>query len=307
VDSGPPSTPYRVIHGALAYLRTPGREINLIDVTGTPDAPVVRFHVERALVPEELAERSLEPLPDRIDGVARKIVVGRYRLQRFGPPRSANQRRVDPLVGGVSISRSNQVSAGTLGGLVHDSASGDPLLLSNFHVLVARWGVRPGTQQIVQPGRLDGGGLGDAVGSYLRHGMDDHLDAAIASVDGSRRLVAQQYGIGAYRGRTEPFLGQHVVKQGRSTQRTQGVVTGINGQAVFNYGSVRWRIREIVSIDPVPGSPIVSGPGDSGSFWLDAQTHTAVALHFAGSDQPERALAIDLGPVCEALAVDVPA
>jgi endonuclease G len=301
------ATPYSVVNAILGYLRTVAREINLVDVSGTPDAPVVRFHVERKIVPEELAARDLDPLPKRIDRVPTDIIVGRYRLDRAVAARAANQRRVDPLVGGISISRTSQVSAGTLGGLVHDRSTGDPMLLSNFHVLAARWGVLPGGQRVVQPGTLDGGGPGDFIATYVRHGMDDHVDAAVASIEGPRRLVASQFGLGTYGGRAAPTLGQRLIKCGRTTQHTEGVVTGIEGQAVFTYGGVRWRIRGIASIDPAPGSPVVSGPGDSGSMWIDAGTRAAVALHFAGSDQPERALAIDLGPVCDALAVDIPA
>ena len=40
-------------------------------------------------------------------------------------------------------------------------------------------------------------------------------------------------------------------------------------------------------------------------LWLDAATDSAVGLHFAGSNFPERGLAIDLPSVLEALEVDL--
>jgi endonuclease G len=295
------------VRQTLEYLRTGSREINLVDLTGAPEAPVLRFHVDRKLGAEQLEARGLDALPRSIGEVPAEIVVGKYWLQRFGATRLPAQRRLDPLVGGISISREGQMSAGTLGALVYDNSTGVPLLLSNFHVLAGKWGVRPGTQRIVQPGVLDGGDAGDAVATYLRDAMDDHLDAAVAGLNGSRSLVATQYGIGEYHGRTPPVLGQRLVKYGRTSGETEGVVSGIAGQAMFSYGSIRWRISDVISIDPVEGSSIVSEPGDSGSCWLDWQTHAPVGLHFAGSDQPERALALDLGAVCRALDVDLPA
>ena len=49
----------------------------------------------------------------------------------------------------------------------------------------------------------------------------------------------------------------------------------------------------------------VSRPGDSSSLWLARETRHAVGLHFAGSDVPERALAIDIQSVLTALDVDL--
>jgi endonuclease G len=49
----------------------------------------------------------------------------------------------------------------------------------------------------------------------------------------------------------------------------------------------------------------VSAAGDSGSLWLDESTMRVIGLHFAGSNQPERALALDIQPVLDALNVDL--
>lgn len=42
-----------------------------------------------------------------------------------------------------------------------------------------------------------------------------------------------------------------------------------------------------------------------GSEWLEELTMHAVGLHFAGSDDPERALALDINSVLGALNVDM--
>ena len=44
---------------------------------------------------------------------------------------------------------------------------------------------------------------------------------------------------------------------------------------------------------------------DSGSYWLEAGTMSVVGLHFAGSDRPERSLAMDMQPVLVALNVEM--
>ncbi|HTO48795.1 MAG TPA: hypothetical protein VML91_14240 [Burkholderiales bacterium] len=49
----------------------------------------------------------------------------------------------------------------------------------------------------------------------------------------------------------------------------------------------------------------MSDGGDSGSLWLDASMDACVALHFAGSNVPERALGMDIGRVLDALGVDL--
>lgn len=62
-------------------------------------------------------------------------------------------------------------------------------------------------------------------------------------------------------------------------------------------------IGNVVTIDPHSSFEQVSGPGDSGSLWLDERTMQAVGLHFAGSNRPERALALDIQPVLAAMDV----
>jgi endonuclease G len=64
-------------------------------------------------------------------------------------------------------------------------------------------------------------------------------------------------------------------------------------------------IRSVMNIVPLGGGSEVSEPGDSGSLWVDEETHAAVGLHFAGSDDPETALAIDMAQVLKALHVTV--
>ena len=81
-------------------------------------------------------------------------------------------------------------------------------------------------------------------------------------------------------------------------------MTGIEGVTRIDYAGIQRLIRQVVSIDPVAGGE-VSRPGDSGAIWLEYPECNGVGLHFAGSDDPERALALDLGAVLTALDVEL--
>ena len=97
-----------------------------------------------------------------------------------------------------------------------------------------------------------------------------------------------------------------VIKSGRASEITYGRVSGVEGTAKMTYsGGVTRLIRNVMTIDRrVEGSQVSTG-GDSGSWWLEEETMNVVGLHFAGSDDPERALAIDMQPILDALKVDI--
>ena len=276
--------------------------------------PAIRFHVAKKLrgfaLESAFAAGATAPLPAQVGGFETDVLEGRYRPHWWFPwgwrPTTASRRlgRSDPLRGGISLSREGGYGAGTLGGIVTDRASGGPMILSNWHVLVADWATRPGVAAY-QPGRRDGGSSEDRVGAYARDAMASNLDAAVATLDGKRGHSSEQLDLGRVAGAGEPDLGVRVVKSGRTTAITHGVVTGIDGTAKIRYGPIDRLIRRVVTIDPVPGSSVVSDGGDSGSLWLDAATRACVALHFAGSNLPERALGMDIAPVLEALGVDL--
>ena len=158
----------------------------------------VRVHVHRKLEGVSL-ERAVvagetRVLPDEVDGTPVDVLEGTYRPYLFGlsaptaghvAAAGSRSRRVDPLVGGASISDERRITAGTLGGKVIDEATGAEMLLSNWHVLVGNWSVRPG-QRIYQPGRLDGGMATDTVAILTRDAMSVGLDGAVAALTGTR-------------------------------------------------------------------------------------------------------------------------
>jgi hypothetical protein len=170
-------------------------------------------------------------------------------------------------------------------------------------LLVGSWAARAG-EPIYQPGQLDGGTAADTVATLSRDAMAAGLDAAVATLTGSRRLVNDQLGLGLVTGLRKAELGMRVTKSGRTSGVTDGRVTGVEGTARIRYGYLDRIIREVVTIEPIDGRQVTAA-GDSGSMWCESETMEAVALHFAGSDIPERGLGMDIQAVLTALDVQL--
>jgi endonuclease G, mitochondrial len=273
--------------------------------------PAIRFHVAKKLsglaLERAVGAHETAPLPSSVGEFETDVIEGRYRPHwwMWRPTMSSPRlRRHNPLRGGISVSREGQYGPGTLAGVVLDRTTGDPMLLSNWHVFVADWWTRPGVA-VYQPGRRDGGTFQDLVARYTRDAMGANLDAAVAAAADSRRLSNEQLELGPVQGLAEPEPGMQVVKSGRQTGITYGEVTGVDGTAKLRYGFLDRVIRRVVTIEPIAGAGEVSDGGDSGSLWLDAASRACVALHFAGSNVPERALGMEIGPVLDALGVDL--
>lgn len=216
-----------------------------------------------------------------------------------------HDRMVDPMLGGVSVGNAWLAGAGTLGGKVVDRR-GDQMLLSNWHVLAGRWWIGNGAP-ISQPGRLDGGGTGYVVAYLARDAWRSRLDAAVATLAvGSRQLVNDQLEIGAVTGAATPAPRMRVTKSGRTTGVTWGIVSSILPGRMISYADGLPRtVRDIWAIEPELVGDRVSGRGDSGAMWLDADSRRAVGIHFAGESNPPRALAMGMPAVLDALAVDI--
>ena len=275
----------------------------------------IRVHVKQKLAGPAL-EAATEAgrtafIPPEIGGFPTDVLQGTYQLhpwrswRPWQPSTEVDVRaaRSNPMQGGISISDEFHVACGTLGGKVHDRITGAEMILSNWHVLAADWHARRG-QLIYQPGRLDGGTAMNAVARLTRDAMAVNLDAAVATLTGSRPLTGEQLGVGTVTGAGSGQLGLQVVKSGRKSRITYGRIVEIDSTARIRYGYLERIIRNVMSIEPLNGGEI-SMPGDSGSWWLNAETSEAIGLHFAGTNLPERALALDMPLVLDALGVDI--
>jgi len=272
-----------------------------------------------ALVRRKVPRARLEPenlVPARMDGVATDVVeVGDL------VPLQARTGRWRPAPGGVSIGHL-RVKAGTLGCVVFDRANGERLILSNNHVLANSNDARRG-DSILQPGTADGGrdpedaiarlerfrpirfssgpgqcGLARAVvavwnrvarlvGSHHRlettwtdPQASNLVDAAVARPIDDQALQEEILEIGRVTGTTEARLGMGVRKSGRSSGLTTGEITILETTVDVGYGPGRTARFE----GQIVTAPM-SGPGDSGSLLVAADSPLAVGLLFAGSDQ----------------------
>lgn len=312
-----------------SYLFDPN--VNLIDF-GHPehdgqlayDELAIRVHVHEKLSGISLeaaveAGRTQE-IPPTIGGFPTDVPKGSYRLQVQAMERlqgrqlwwlnpwrpAANPRadRFDPLRGGISVSSAGQSGYGTLGGLVRDRLTGEQMILSNWHVLSNSW-FPMRRHSIYQPGRPDNGADAEPVATFSRDAMASNLDAAVATLNGRRQAINDILDLGPVPGVAPAELGMAVVKSGRRTGVTRGVVTAVEGTARISYGSLARVIRHVVTIEPRHPLDEISAPGDSGSWWLDSASRNAIGLHFAGSNLPERGLAVDMVKVLDALGVDL--
>lgn len=270
----------------------------------------IRCHVEEYILRPQLESIGRAPLQEQeLFDTPTMVIKGNYRLHQaawwggWRRPSNPHTSRTDPLRGGLSIS-TPYYGSGTLGGIVRDRTTQQEMILSNWHVLVTYWGA-PRGQPILQPGRDDGGASTDVVATLERDAMSNNLDAAVALLNDSRRPSNDQLEIGPVTGVSRAELGMEVVKSGRSSGRTWGRVTGIGGVQRLRYSGLERLVREVVTIDPRQPGEEVSRGGDSGSWWLNSATRQAVGLHFAGGNAPERALALDMQAVLEALNVDI--
>lgn len=248
---------------------------------------VLQFTVGQKFAPEALAAAPTREIPESIE--ANGITFATDVIQRdFAPHLTDRQQRVNPMAPGVSIANV-RVTAGTLGCFVHDNGSRRLHVLSNWHVLDGGGNVG---DAIVQPGRLDDPDTADNVcGRLVRSFVGFEGDCAIAGIS-DRDADQTILGLGtAVRRIADPALGDKVVKSGRTTGVTHGIVTRVQTISKLNYGSVGVKSVFGFEIGPDPSRPAPDGEiskgGDSGSTWMavdasGAAKDTMLGLHFAG-------------------------
>lgn len=281
----------------------------------------IQFTVEQKAEPEQLERLNTTLIPKSIniggvevptDVIQRKFAV-EYRLVAETQA-SDRKRRIDPVFPGVSVANVRE-SAGTIGCIVYDRTNGTPYILSNWHVLHGPEGVIG--DEIVQPGphddnRMHLNHLGKLVRSHLGHAGD----CAVATIEDREfrpsimelKVVMEKLG--------DPELGDKVVKSGRTTGVTHGIVSRIHVITKIDYGGSTGE-QEVggfeIELDPdmPPDNGEVSMGGDSGSVWLfksdtGKPTNIIAGLHFAGegpSDPNEHAIACYSKSVFEKLEI----
>ena len=250
--------------------------------------------VTRKVALAELPEEAR--VPGEVDGVPTDVV-------ETGPIEAlVFNGRVRPALPGFSIGHHN-ITAGTFGCLVRDlrrcccgpqkdcrctamreECPGDYLILSNNHVLADVNAAKPG-DLILQPGPFDGGLFpSDGIAALDRFepivfGSAGYnlVDAAVARPTYSRNVTAAIIGQVVPRGVDQAFVGDRVVKAGRTTQITFGNVLSTNATIAVGYGAAGAAVfrHQILTTAMAAG-------GDSGSLLMNRDLE-AVGLLFAGS------------------------
>ena len=257
--------------------------------------PAVKVFVREKLPLTRLAEQAV--VPKQINGYPTDVeVIGEIYADSYA------RRYQRPVPCGVSVGHP-QITAGTLGSLVVLN-NNRLCILSNNHVLARSNKAQVG-DPIVQPGASDGGDAPDDRVGVLERFVPiqfpgpNQVDAA-AAWTALRFVDPEHVTYTANPIPLEPALAMTVVKNGRTTQATVGVITGrfVDGVRV-NYRPRIATFNDQVVIRGLGGGPFSQG-GDSGSLIVSASTQQPVGLLFAGSTthtivNPIQAVMAELG------------
>jgi endonuclease G, mitochondrial len=296
----------------IGYKQTDGRPTKEI---------AIQFTVNKKVEPEELETVDSTEIPKTIivDGIAFPTdVIERSFSKAFKivAEAVANPRKthIDPIMPGVSVANTT-ISAGTIGCIVFDTDSGMPYILSNWHVLNGPQGNIG--DDIVQPGPHDDNRIEqNKLGKLVRSHLGEAGDCAIASIE-SRSFKQDILDLNVAPDKIgEPDLGDKVMKSGRTTSVTHGIVTRIHTIVKIDYGGATGE-QSIggfeIGLDDnnLPDDGEVSKGGDSGSVWVFKTSNgkpskIMAGLHFAGegpSDPNEHAIACYAKSIFEKLEV----
>ncbi|MFL5817566.1 MAG: DNA/RNA non-specific endonuclease [Conexibacter sp.] len=306
------------------YLKDPninsvGLGYKVVDGRRT-DELALQFTVDEKLAPEALESAATTTIPDQIttasgitlptDVIPRTFKTHPVLVEPGVKP--DRKRRLDPMQPGASVGNARSQEAGTLGCLVADTASGAVRMLSNWHVFHGPEGQLG--DPIAQPGPFDDNRAeANVCGKLERSFLGLAGDCAIASIAGRPALdETLELGV-AVRQIADPALGDRLVKSGRTTAVTYGVVKRIHTVSKLRYGTEQHQIGGF-EIGPDDAHPAENGEismgGDSGSAWMAVDhdgdaTDVIVGLHFAGETggEPEHALACQASSVFEKLEI----
>lgn len=239
----------------------------------TTEIPPTIILADGTVVPTDVIERSYKP---------------GFELVEVETLDERKARR-DPIQPGISISHPKG-TAGTIGLIVFDRVSGAPCVLSNWHVLHGNRGAIG--DPVVQPGPFDDNNVaGNVAGKLLRSHLGNAGDCALARIEqrGIERPLLE-LGVTAAR-MARVALGDKVVKSGRTTGVTYGIVRRVDVIAKIDYRAPAGE-QPIggfeIGVDPAhaPADGEISMGGDSGSAWMIAAgakaTDIFAGLHFAG-------------------------
>lgn len=298
----------RVEDRLLAYPNVTGIAIGRKQVTGreTDEFAILVYVSEKRAMPDS------QTIPKQIDGVSTDVIERMFVPLILKTPvdhlPDLLAPIVDPLVGGVSIGPCRSFGGffftGTLGAMAFDLATGQPALLSNFHVMVPDGNIRIG-DAMSQPSIPDGGFCpSTSAGSLTAAVLNESIDGAVA-LQTARQTGASIVGIDALIGTGTPAKGMRVRKSGRTTGVTVGLIDSTDTTVVIDYGPPRGKVtlRNVVNVQNDMGhSRRFSAKGDSGSVVVN-ENGWIVGLLFAGTEDGSQGSAISIDTVIAQLNV----
>jgi endonuclease G, mitochondrial len=294
----------------VGYKLTDGKRTNQL---------ALQFTVGQKFAPEALEAVATRPIPEAItaNGITFPTDVVERKFEKHPvavatDTKSERKKRLDPMLPGISIGNVH-ATAGTLGCLVKESASRETRILSNWHVLQTEFGALG--DMVAQPGPYDDNRVSENVcGTLVRSFLGLAGDCALASIVGRGATeTILELGV-SVRQVGDPELGDRVIKSGRTTGVTYGLVTRVHTITKLTYGSAgEHQIGGFeIGVDDAnpPENGEISMGGDSGSAWMatdanDAATEMLLGLHFAGemTEPAEYALACYASSVFEKLEI----
>lgn len=262
-------------------------------------------------VKTDVVEREivLQPRWVRVADLKPRVDTASYATLRggisIGPCRSVYISGTDVACQGVP-SEGWYIFVGTLGVMVTDDQTGDPMLLSNFHVMCvdSNWSVG---DQIAQPSRVDGGTCpADVVAELTRASLGGQVDGAVARRT-ARSSECRIVDIGLVNGSTTAAINMAVRKRGRTTELTYGTVDTVNLTVSIDYcnGLGNVTLTNQIGIDADTSKNAAFGMGgDSGSVVVD-NNRRVVGLYFAGTAAGDYGVANPIDAVLTALDVSL--
>jgi hypothetical protein len=310
--------------------------VGLKETGGTvTDRLAIRVYVEEKKATADVPPAEL--IPASVDGVPTDVnVVGTYDF-------TMDNGRYRPVEGGIQVTNriiglndagtGTQIAAGTLGCIATYDADRSPVLLGNWHVLMAN-SARTG-DRIFQPAPsvlppVDETDLplrpaddADAVAKILDSRITDKVDGAIARIDVSSwcRCCGTDYrneinGLSVdghppknvISGRRAAVAGETVYKVGMHTGRTVGHVVDANFPSFsITRGVTTFTFTGQIQISSADATSRFSETGDSGSVVI-GEDNFVVGLLFASDTQDppsDRSFANHVADVCSALGITI--
>lgn len=242
------------------------------------------FFVRRKLPPSAVHPQFL--IPKELNGYVTDVVEV-YSVQGLGPLKTGvQQERVRPLRMGVSGAAATS-SACTIGALVE--YNGQYYLLTNAHCtgradVSCELGYTVGNE-FLQPSPFDGGVRGrDTVGRVAfatdLTKAEAEYDIGLVLPDATLQVEPVYHGFRlAPVGMRDPQIGERVIKIGRTTGFTRGIVYGVSGVVKTYYGACGSTVVKNAWV-----TTAMIDHGDSGSAVLTEDGELA-GLFFATSSQ----------------------